>query len=488
MMAVGRWKMNNEHLKNFDNLSEIVIIEDAVGNIKYVNRAFCICHGVTPEEAVGRSCFDFIIPEDRETCTMHNIVTPENPGYRIEGRSKRVDGKIIWIQYVGKAFFSEEGELLEFQELGVDITQWKEKIAEKTKALEKANEKLERSGVFVPVKNSRGVDTRNRRDSAIYKFSDIITTNPKLIGQKTYAEAVADGECSVLIEGESGTGKELFAQAIHNSSKRVNGPFVAVNCGAIPTELISSEFFGYEEGAFTGASRGGKAGKFEQASGGTLFLDEIGEMPMPQQVALLRVLETKCVTRVGGSKEIPIDIRIVCATNRNLKKEVEESRFRSDLYYRLNIINIKIPPLRHRREDIFLLLGYFIKRFGSDSFSKKTAFSDEQLIRLYNYDWPGNVRELQNVVERMRFRPEETVDEIIHTCEWGGWSPKIEAEIRERSSGEKKSPPFGEEDELKEALVFCEGNISMVARKLQVSRKTVYKRMKKYGIGRDKEL
>ena len=209
---------------------------------------------------------------------------------------------------------------------------------------------------------------------------------------------------------------------------------------------------------------------------------------MPQQVALLRVLETKCVTRVGGSKEIPIDIRIVCATNRNLKKEVEESRFRSDLYYRLNIINIKIPPLRHRREDIFLLLGYFIKRFGSDSFSKKTAFSDEQLIRLYNYDWPGNVRELQNVVERMRFRPEETVDEIIHTCEWGGWSPKIEAEIRERSSGEKKSPPFGEEDELKEALVFCEGNISMVARKLQVSRKTVYKRMKKYGIGRDKEL
>lgn len=480
--------MNNEHPKNFDDLSEIVIIEDAVGNIKYVNRAFCICHGVTPEEAVGRSCFDFIIPEDRETCTMHNIVTPENPSYRIEGRSKRVDGKIIWIQYVGKAFFSEEGELLEFQELGVDITKWKEKIAEKTKALEKANEKLQRSGIFVSAKKPRGADPGNRKDSAIYKFSDIITTNPKLIGQKTYAEAVAEGECSVLIEGESGTGKELFAQAIHNSSKRVNGPFVAVNCGAIPTELISSEFFGYEEGAFTGASRGGKAGKFEQASGGTLFLDEIGEMPMSQQVALLRVLETKCVTRVGGSREIPIDIRIVCATNRNLKKEVDESRFRSDLYYRLNIINIKIPPLRHRREDIFLLLGYFIKRFGSDSFSKKAAFSDEQLIRLYNYDWPGNVRELQNVVERMRFRPEETVDEIIETCKREEWSLTTGPKVRGESPEEKKPSPASGKKELEEALRFCEGNISMVARKLQISRKTVYKRMSKYGIENEQKL
>lgn len=469
--------MEKENQKNFDNLSEIVLIEDPVGNIKYVNKAFCDCHGVSQEEAIGRSCFDFIIPEDRERCTMHNVVTPENSSYRIEGRSKRVDGKIIWIQYVGKAFFSEEGELLEFQELGVDITQWKEKIAEKTKELEKANEQLNRPKISVAETKVSGGKNSSRRNAAIYKFSDIITANPKLIGQKTYAEAVADGECSVLIEGESGTGKELFAQAIHNGSRRVNGPFVAVNCGAIPTELISSEFFGYEEGAFTGAARGGKAGKFEQASGGTLFLDEIGEMPMAQQVALLRVLETKSVTRVGGNKEIPIDIRIVCATNRDLLDEINQNRFRRDLYYRLNIINIKIPPLRQRREDIYLLIGYFIKRFGSNSFAKRAAFSDEQLIRLYNYDWPGNVRELQNAVERMRFRPEETVDEILGTMQSQtlGVDKKTKGELKDKGK-------TGEQEALEEALELCEGNISMVARKLGISRKTVYKRMEKYHI------
>ncbi|MEG0156597.1 MAG: sigma 54-interacting transcriptional regulator [Anaerovoracaceae bacterium] len=480
--------MQNEYLSSFDNLSEIVIIEDKEGVIKYVNKAFCQCHGVSVEEAVGRSCFDFIIPEDRETCMMHNVVTPETANYKIEGRSKRVDGKIIWIQYVGKAFFSEDGELLEFQELGVDITQWKEKIDEKARALEKANEQLNASKSVIGGKAVRQPKKGNYGNVALFKFSDIITSSGKMIAQKSYAQAVAQGECSVLIEGESGTGKEMFAQAIHNSSKRANGPFVAVNCGAIPAELVSSEFFGYEDGAFTGAAKGGKAGKFEQASGGTLFLDEIGEMPLAQQVALLRVLETKSVTRVGGSTEIPIDIRIVCATNKNLLEESNKNNFRRDLYYRLNIINLKIPPLRERKDDIFLLIGYFIKRSGNSEFLKKKAFSDDQLIKLYHYDWPGNVRELQNVVERMRFRPEETVDEIIENnrklieAEAKQMQEKALPEVTRLEPAEVAVSVPGEKEEILEKLSLYEGNVSMVARKMGISRKTLYKKLNKYGI------
>ncbi len=165
--------------------------------------------------------------------------------------------------------------------------------------------------------------------------------------------------------------------------------------------MIGSEFFGYVEGAFTGASKGGRPGKFEMASGGTLFLDEIGEMPLSQQVALLRVLETRTVSRIGDDKQIPVDVRIICATNKNLYEEVKEKRFRSDLYYRLNVINLHIPPLRERKEDIYLLIGSFIKKYGSHRFDRENAFTDERLMAFYEYDWPGNVRELQNVVERL---------------------------------------------------------------------------------------
>ncbi|MEA4922475.1 MAG: sigma 54-interacting transcriptional regulator [Eubacteriaceae bacterium] len=469
--------MEKDYLKTFENLPEIVIVEDAVGVIKYANEAFCRCHGVKMEDAIGKSCFDFIIPEDREQCRMDDKVTPGNCSYRIEGRSRRADGKIIWIQYVGKAFFSKEGKLLEFQELGVDITEWKEKIDEKTRELEKVNDRLNDLKVEGLPNKNHNHQADHFGNTAMYTFSDIITNNAKMMGQKIYAEAVAEGESSVLIEGESGTGKEMFAQAIHNSSKRVNGPFVAVNCGAVPSELMESEFFGYEEGAFTGAARGGKRGKFEMASGGTLFLDEIGEMPLAQQVALLRVLETRSIMRVGGRREIPVDIRIICATNKDLMKEAAEGVFRRDLYYRLNIINIKIPPLRDRREDIFLLTGYFIKRLGNRSFEKKIAFNDEQLIKLYRYDWPGNVRELRNIVERMKFIPQDAMNEIMP------------ADIADQ---EKDEEPVRPADKMSEKMMIvkmmdeCEGNVSMIARKMGMSRNTLYKKLRKYDIQKNR--
>jgi transcriptional regulator with PAS, ATPase and Fis domain len=212
------------------------------------------------------------------------------------------------------------------------------------------------------------------------------------------ARMAARSSSNVLIEGESGTGKELFAQAIHNASRRSAGAFVAVNCGAIPRELIASELFGYSEGAFTGAKKGGNPGKFELADGGTLFLDEIGDMPLEQQVALLRVIQDKSISRIGSNQVIPVDVRIICATNKNLLELMQTGRFRQDLYYRLNVINLRILPLRERKEDIPLLFEHFLQQMNQDC---RSIIPNDFTERLLSYDWPGNVRELQNTVERI---------------------------------------------------------------------------------------
>ena len=453
-----------------DNMAEIVMIENEAGKLKYVNKAFCGCHGVTAEEAVGKSCFDFILPEDREVCNMEKVVTPENPNYRIEGRSKRADGTIIWLQYVGRDYFDDQGKLTEFQEIGVDITNWKKKIEDSARELIKTSKWIDEIGQSV---GGRQKEPKSEMDSrlfpALYRFSDIDTSNRKMKTLITYARAVAAGDATILIEGESGTGKELFAQAIHNASRRARGPFVAINCGAVPGELIGSEFFGYAEGAFTGASKGGKPGKFEMASGGTLFLDEIGEMPLSQQVTLLRVLETRTVSRIGDIRQIPVDVRIICATNKSLYKEVKEKRFRRDLYYRLNVIHLQIPPLRERKEDLDLLIKRFLEKHGASYFNLENLFTEERKKAFYEYDWPGNVRELQNVIERLLYMPCGRSD--------AGILPEplsIEAE--------KETAEQAEEEMLHRLMGEYEGNISMVARKMQISRNTLYKKLRKYDI------
>jgi len=213
-----------------------------------------------------------------------------------------------------------------------------------------------------------------------------------------------------LITGESGTGKELFAQAIHQASAYSSGPFVAINCAAIPKELIETELFGYVPGAFTGAKKDGNKGKFVQAHGGTLFLDEIGDMPLELQSKLLRVLQERMVTPVGGTNPIPIDIRVISATNQDLEKMIREKTFRSDLYYRLNVINLTIPPLRERKDDIPVLIDYFLDKYAFHIDKGKTRFTKSALQALQHYDWPGNVRELENVVELAVNLPEQEVD------------------------------------------------------------------------------
>lgn len=230
--------------------------------------------------------------------------------------------------------------------------------------------------------------------NAVYKFDDIIGKSKIINETKNIAERMASSESSVLITGESGTGKELFAQSIHNSSTRKKYQFVAVNCSALPESLLESELFGYDEGAFSGAKKGGKIGLFELAHQGTLFLDEIGEMPLNLQSKLLRVIEEKKIMKIGGSDLIDIDVRIIAATNRNLIEMIRKADFRNDLYYRLNVLPLRIPNLREREKDILILADYFMKDMNHEF-----SVSEKAISKMLNYDWPGNIRELRNVIE-----------------------------------------------------------------------------------------
>ena len=242
--------------------------------------------------------------------------------------------------------------------------------------------------------------TSQNRSAAQDAFSSVIGSSEALQSAITRATLISQVQGNVMLLGESGTGKEVFAHAIHNASSRSGKPFVAVNCGALPRDLISSELFGYEGGAFTGADKRGKAGKFEQANGGTLFLDEIGELPLDQQVMLLRAVEQKCITRVGGHKEIPVDIRIICATNADLPAMINQKAFREDLYYRLSTFQLSLPPLRDRGQDILLLSEAFIQRFSlQNSRASVPTLTAEARQILLQYSWPGNIRELRNLME-----------------------------------------------------------------------------------------
>jgi transcriptional regulator with GAF, ATPase, and Fis domain len=230
-------------------------------------------------------------------------------------------------------------------------------------------------------------------------FEEIVGSSPALQAVLAQVARVAPTDSTVLITGETGTGKELIARAIHKRSLRSSRAFVSINCAAIPRDLIASELFGHEKGAFTGATQR-RLGRFESAEGGTIFLDEVGELPAETQISLLRVLQEREFQRVGGNESFQIDVRVVAATNRNLEAAIVECRFRDDLFYRLNVFPIEVPPLRQRKEDIPLLVEYFVDRYGSKAGKKITGISKRSLELLQSYAWPGNIRELQNVIER----------------------------------------------------------------------------------------
>jgi DNA-binding NtrC family response regulator len=311
-------------------------------------------------------------------------------------------------------------------------------------------------------------------------FFGIIGESPKIKEIKDLIIKIANSQASVLLTGESGTGKEMFARAIHMCSKRKNKPFVAINCAALPQTLLESELFGYEKGAFTGALKQ-KKGKFEQANEGTIFLDEIGEMNIQTQSKLLRVLQEREYERVGGLETIKIDIRVITATNRDLEEAIKAGEFREDLYYRINVIPIHIPPLRERREDIPLLAEYFLKNFNADYKKNIELISMEVIDIFMEYDWPGNIRELKNVIERAVAIAEPDVDTLMpHHLRPQLICSKKEKDLLEIQDG--LSLAEFEKYYIYNTLKKVNWNKSKAAQILGINRQTLYNKMKELSI------
>jgi transcriptional regulator with PAS, ATPase and Fis domain len=332
------------------------------------------------------------------------------------------------------------------------------------------------AAMFKDIQNVYNLVNKYTGMSATYIFDDIIGESKIILELKDQVKSISNSPSTVLIQGESGTGKELIAQSIHNNSNRKNNSFVAINCGAIPKSLIESELFGYEEGAFTGAKRGGHPGKFELANGGTLFLDEIGEMPLDMQVSLLRVLQEGCVNRLGGNKCTITDIRIIAATNKDLKKEIERGTFREDLYYRLSVIPIYVPPLREREGDIELLIKYFLKVKAVKLGKPIPKVKQDLYEKLISYNWPGNVREMENCIENIVNLDGNT----SFSFETNDLDYKKNNFISSGMEYNMCSLEDWENKAILSCIDKCSGNISKAAQILGINRSTLHSKINKY--------
>ncbi len=332
---------------------------------------------------------------------------------------------------------------------------------------------------FEPVKSDTPKENKKKLNK--FEFKDIIGQNKDFIKLLGLANAVAKSPSNVLISGESGTGKELFAQAIHSASTCANGPFVAINCAAIPRELIETEMFGYVEGAFTGARKQGMRGKFLCAHKGTLFLDEIGDMPLELQPKLLRVLQERSIVPVGGSTPIPIDIRVISATNQNLEKLIAANKFRADLFYRLNVINLRLPPLRERKEDIPLLAQFFITMVNEKLHKRVEKISNAAMQMLMDYHWPGNIRQLENTIETAVNLADDIID-LEHIGLLPGAKTSGSVSITPGSAQVVNTLEEVERMEITRALNQCGGNVTRAALILNIGRATLYRKIKKYQI------
>lgn len=319
------------------------------------------------------------------------------------------------------------------------------------------------------------IDSVNKMSGnrASYTFDDLYTRDMGMKKTIALARKYALYDGNILIEGDSGTGKELIAQAIHNAGSRAGGPFVAINCASIPRDLLETELFGYEAGAFPGSSGEGNPGRFELANRGTLFLDEISELPLEFQSKLLRAVETHCINRLGGGQDVQLDIRIITATSTRLEEAVTAGSFRRDLYFRLNVLKLEIPPLRERPGDISYCAGMFLERLNRSHPDMEKSFAPEFVAGLMKYDWPGNVRELQNGIERAFYSSVESIlteDSLRYVMPTAPQKEEPEPQLS------------GEAGEILAALTVGGGNVDAAAARLGVSRATLYRRLKKYGI------
>ncbi|MCA1203694.1 sigma-54 interaction domain-containing protein [Priestia flexa] len=376
-----KYKAENIDLKAiFETSYDVIYVSDGQGNTIRASSACLELWGKTEEELIGRNVID-LEKEGIYNPSITRLVLEQKQ--KISAIQTTKEGRRLMV--VGTPIKNEEGKIIRVVNASRDVTevsQMQSEITEMKRLIEGYKQEL--------MELKKGQTDK-------MKF---ISSSKKMEKTLELARRVANVDSTVLILGESGVGKEMIANLIHQSSGRRDNPFIKVNCGAIPENLLESELFGYEGGAFTGAKKEGKMGLFEVSNKGTLFLDEIAEMPLALQVKLLRVLQEKEVMRIGSAKSVPINVRIIAATNRNLHEEVKNGKFREDLYYRLNVIPLSILPLRERREDILPLANYFIKQFNQKYMTQK-VLSAETAEAFQLYSWPGNVRELQNMIERL---------------------------------------------------------------------------------------
>jgi transcriptional regulator with PAS, ATPase and Fis domain len=320
---------------------------------------------------------------------------------------------------------------------------------------------------------------RPSQTNAKYSINDIAGQSKPILLMKEQILAAAKTKSTIMLLGETGTGKELVAHSIHRLSNRRHNAFIRINCAAIPDNLLESELFGYDSGAFTGAAKGGQIGKFEMADGGTIFLDEIGDMPMPLQSKILRVLQEKEIEKVGGRAPIPVDVRVIAATHRNLLQLVTERKFREDLYYRLHVIPIQLPPLRDRREDIPLLVDFFLTKHSLEMDIEKPLIERECLMSLIGYDWPGNVRELFNILEMAISMSSGAITQSMLPSPL---KSERAVEMDEPSPVLRNLSDNVEKAAILQALEDYDGNKSKVCEVLRISRSSLYSKLKKYQI------
>ncbi len=440
-----------------DNAYEGIVIVDKDGYIRKFNHAYEEFLGIKEKEVLGKHVTDVI-----ENTRMHKVV---KNGKREVGHVQEINGHKIIASRI---------PVIEKDEVVAGVGKILFKDIKELKSLAQRFEVLENKLNYY--KNEV-----ERLQQAKYSFSNIITKDSKMEYLKGIAKDAAESNSTVLIQGESGTGKELFAHAIHKASHRKYGAFVRVNCAAIPQNLLESEFFGYESGAFTGANKNGKPGKFELANGGTIFLDEIGAMPLEMQAKLLRVIQEREFERVGGTTTIDLDLRIIAATNEDLEKKVKKGDFREDLYYRINVIQLNIPPLRERSGDIEILAKSLIKKLSNELDMEEKSISDKAIAKLKSYNWPGNVRELHNFLERaLNLAKGEII--MAHDL------PDI---ISNKDSNDeakytlKKAVVDAEKEAIKKAIKKAEGNKTKAAKILGIHRTSLYHKLKEYEIDLD---
>jgi PAS domain S-box-containing protein len=436
---------------------EWMVVVDANGIITMISEEYAEFNATTVSKAMGRHVTEVI-----ENTRMHIVA---KTGVAEMGETQIIHGRELIVNRIplkeGDRVVGAYGRVV-FK----DVEQLWE-LATKLKLLESKVRYYEKE-----LTQLRG---------ARYTLNSIIGSGPAITAAKAEVLRASQTDSTVLLRGETGTGKELFAHAIHAAGQRRSGPFIKINCAAVPAELLESELFGYEEGAFTGAKKGGKPGKFEMAVGGTLFLDEIGDMPLPMQAKLLRVLQEREVERVGGTTTRPVDIRIIAATGRVLEELVGQGNFRADLYYRIHVIPISIPALRGRREDIQEIAEHFLARLASETGEPKRTLSPQLLEILNSYDWPGNVRELQNVLERavaMSRRelllPEHMPEHLLRSL------PNVRKDVAPGSLAQAKAE--AERNAIVAALHASRGNKSKAAALLRIHRVKLYEKMKRHRI------